>query len=197
MAKYISYILQFIDRTKFIASSLSAPVNDFSERIYKVKCKYGHGDKKCENCGITYKVSDCFLEYTSFKNDLIEGKCLCCNENYKQKFDEKVKQRFLNTYKFFNHDNNKFILLLQQGVYHYEYMYDWEKFKGNIIKDFYSHLNMEDITDADHAHAKRVCKESEIKKLGKYHDFYVPIVTLSTQDNTKLKLKSGFKKAIN
>ena len=68
-------------------------------------------DKKCENCRITYKVSDCFLEYTSFKNDLIEGKCLCCNKNYKQKSDEKLKQQFLNTYKFFNHDNNKFILL--------------------------------------------------------------------------------------
>ena len=26
-------------------------------------------------------------------------------------------------------------------------------------KDFYSHLNMEDITNADYAHAKRVLKE--------------------------------------
>ena len=34
------------------------------------------------------------------------------------------------------------------------------------IEDFYSHLNMEDITDADYAHAKRVCKDFEIKKLG-------------------------------
>ena len=31
-------------------------------------------------------------------------------------------------------------------------------------KDFYSHLNMEDITDADYMHAKRVCKDFEIKK---------------------------------
>ena len=42
MAKSIAYILQFIDRTKFMAISLSALVNDFSERIHKVKCKYGH-----------------------------------------------------------------------------------------------------------------------------------------------------------
>ena len=28
---------------------------------------------------------------------------------------------------------------------------------------FYSHLNMEDITDANYAHAKRVCKDFEIK----------------------------------
>ena len=31
-----------------------------------------------------------------------------------------------------------------------------------LKKDFYSHLNMEDITDADYAHAKRVRKDFEI-----------------------------------
>ena len=31
-------------------------------------------------------------------------------------------------------------------------------------EDFYSHLNPEDITDTDYTHAKRVCKDSEIKK---------------------------------
>ena len=72
-------------------------------------------------------------------------------------------QKF-NTYKFSNHDNNKFILLLQKDVYRYEYMDDWEKFNETSLpvkEDFYSHMNMdmEDITDADYAHAKRVCKE--------------------------------------
>ena len=28
---------------------------------------------------------------------------------------------------------------------------------------------MEDVTDADYAHAKRVCKDFEIKNLGEYH----------------------------
>ena len=32
---------------------------------------------------------------------------------------------------------------------------------------------MEDITDADYAHAKRVCKDFEINNLGEYHDLYV------------------------
>ena len=32
---------------------------------------------------------------------------------------------------------------------------------------------MEDITDADYAHAKRVCKNLEIKHLGEYRDLYV------------------------
>ena len=40
-------------------------------------------------------------------------------------------------------------------------------------EDLYSHLNVEDITDADYAHTKRVCKDFEIKKLGEYNDFYV------------------------
>ena len=53
-------------------------------------------------------------------------------------------------------------------------MDDWEKFnKIQLLEkeDFYSHLNMEDITDADDAHAKRVCKYFEMKNLRKYYDF--------------------------
>ena len=38
----ISYILQFIDNARFMANSLSNIVNNFSEGIYKIKCKYGH-----------------------------------------------------------------------------------------------------------------------------------------------------------
>ena len=32
---------------------------------------------------------------------------------------------------------------------------------------------MEDVTDVDYAHAKRVCKDFEIKYLGEYYDLYV------------------------
>ena len=84
------------------------------------------------------------------------------------KFDEKLKKRFFDTYKFCNHDNNKFILLLQKGIYPYEYMDDWEKSNETSLpekEDFYCHLNMKDITDVDSAHTKRVCKEFEIKKI--------------------------------
>ena len=66
--------------------------------------------------------------------------------------------------------------MLQKGVYPYEYMDDWEKFNETSLpekEDFYSHLNMEDITDADYAHAKRICKDFEIKNLGEYLDLYV------------------------
>ena len=40
-------------------------------------------------------------------------------------------------------------------------MDDWEKFNERSLpkkEDFYSLLNMEDVTDADYTHAKRVRK---------------------------------------
>ena len=67
-----------------MASSLSNLVNNPSEGIHRIKCKYGRGNKKCETCGIKCKDCSCFLKYTHFKDDLIEYKCLCCNKNYQQ-----------------------------------------------------------------------------------------------------------------
>ena len=63
-------------------------------------------------------------------------------------------------------------------------MDDWEKFNETSLRekeDFYSHLNMEDITDADYVHAKKVCKDFEIKNLGEY-DLYVQSDTLLLVD---------------
>ena len=46
--------------------------------------------------------------------------------------------------------------------------------------DFRIHLNIKDITDADHAQAKT--KDFEIKNLGKHHDLYVQSNTLLLAD---------------
>ena len=151
-----------------MASLLSNFVNNLSEGIHKIKCKYGNNYKKCKTFGIRYKHCNFFLENTNFKDDLLEYKCLCCNKNYQQNFDEKLKKLFFNTYKVFNHDNNKFISLLQKGLYPYEYIDDWKKFHEASLpekKDLQSHLNMEDITDVDYTHAKRVCLHARKKSL--------------------------------
>ena len=116
ITKNISYILQYIGSARFLASSLSNLVNKLSEGIDKIRRKFGHNEKKCGTCGINYKHCDCFLEYTNFKDDLIECKCLSCNNIFQGNFDEKLKEKLFNTYKFSNHDNNKFILLLAKGV---------------------------------------------------------------------------------
>ena len=57
---------------------------------------------------------------------------------------------------------------MQKGIYPYEYMDDWEKFNETSLpekQDFYSHLNMEDITDVDYLNTKKACKDFEIKNL--------------------------------
>ena len=103
------------------------------------------------------------------------------NKNCLHKFDEKLKERFFNTYWFSNHDNKKFILLLRKGVYPYEYIGDWEKFNETSLpekEDFYSHFNMEDITSEDYAHVKILKK----KIIGEYQDLYIQRDTLLLAD---------------
>ena len=67
-------------------------------------------------------------------------------------------------------------MLLRKGAYPYEYMDNWEKSNETSLpekKDFYRHLNMEDITHTNYTHAKRVCEDFKIKNLDEYHDLHV------------------------
>ena len=131
-----------------MATSLLNLVDKLTEGIHKIKCK---------DC-------DCFLAYESVKENLIKYKSLSCNKYYSNIIDEKLKISKLIS----NNDINIFILLLRKGVYLYEYMDEWEKFNETSLPEkekFCSNLNMEDITDADYMHAKRVCKDFEIKKI--------------------------------
>ena len=55
-------------------------------------------------------------------------------------------------------------------------MDSWEKFNETTLpskKDFYSNLNLEDISDEDYTHAQKVWDVFEIKNLGEYHGLYV------------------------
>ena len=85
-------------------------------------------------------------------------------------------EKFPNTHQLCNKDLNKFALLLRKGVYPYEYMDSWKRFKEESLPDkesFYSELNKEGITDEDYAHAQKVWDALNIKNLGEYHDLYV------------------------
>ena len=91
--------------------------------------------------------------------------------------DKKISQatlieKFSNTYWLCNKDLNKFALLLRKGVYPYEYMDSWKRFKEESLPDkesFYSELNNEHITDEDYEHAQKVWNTFNIKNLGEYH----------------------------
>ena len=52
----------------------------------------------------------------------------------------------------------------------------WVNFNETTLpekEEVYSNLNMEDITDADYMHVKRICKDFEIKNLDQYQDLYL------------------------
>ena len=64
-------------------------------------------------------------------------------------------------------------------------MDEWEKFDITTLckkEKFNSNLNIEDITDADYMHRRRVCKDFEIKNFGEYHDLYLKSDTLLVAD---------------
>ena len=152
-----------------MSSPLSNLVDNLSEGLHSDKCI------DCISC----------LDYMSVKDDQLIFRCFECKKNYKKDFNKELNKRFASIYEFCNKDINKFIMLLRKGVYPYEYIDSWERFDETSSPDketFYSSLNMEDITDVDYRHAKRVFKSLNNKNLGDYHDLYVQSDTLLLAD---------------
>ena len=163
--------------------------------------------KKIENKNIeiTYKIK--FIDSYRFMSmplsklidNLSEGilKCFNCKTYYEKDFNRELIKKFASTYEFCNKNLNKFILLLRKGVYHYEYMDNWERFHETSLpnkESFYSNLNIENIDDVDCRHGNNVFKRFKLKNLGEYHDLYVQSGTLLLADvfenfkNTCLKV---------
>ena len=148
-----------------MSSSLSNLAENLLEGLHSDKC--------------TYCIP--FLDYMTTKDEQVIFKCFECKKNYEKDFNKELIKRFANIYQFCNGDINKFVLLLRKGVYPYEYIDSWETFDEASLPDkeaFYSSLNMEDITNVNHRHAKRVFKSLNNKNLGDYHDLYVKSYTL-------------------
>ena len=165
----ISCKIKFIDSFRFMSTTLSKLVDNFSEVLYSDKC------------------TDCKLhfDYMSIKDNQLIFMCFGCKNNYEKKFNKELIKRFVNTYRFCNKDLNKFILLSRKGVYPNQYMDNWERFDDRLLPNkeaFYSNLNMEDITDTDYRHANKVFKKFKLKHLGEYHDLYVQSDTLLLAD---------------
>ena len=119
------------------------------------------------------------------KDEQLIFRCFKCKKNYEKDFSKELIQRFANTYEFCNGDLNRFILLLRKSVYPYEDIDSWERFNETSLPEkeaFYSSVNMEDITEVDHRHAKRVFKRLNNKTLGDCHDLYVQSDTLMLAD---------------
>ena len=165
----ITYKIKFIDSFRFMSSSLSKLFDNLSEGIH---------NNKCVDCKSN-------LDYIKTKNEKLILECYNCKQRYRKKFNKELIKRFASSYEFCNNDLNKFVLLLRKGVYPYEYADTWEKFSEISLpskKDFYSNLNMEDISNIDYRHANNEFKVFKLENLGSHHDLYVESDTLLLAD---------------
>ena len=69
----------------------------------------------------------------------------------------------------------KLDLMVRKGVYPYDYMDSFKKFKEQLPskEDFYSILNDKHISDEDYQHAQNVWNKFNLKNMGEYHDLYL------------------------
>ena len=71
--------------------------------------------------------------------------------------------------------------MLRKSVYPIECIDNWGKFHETTLsktEELYRNLNIEDITDVDFMHGKRVLKYFEITKFCEYHNLYLKSDTL-------------------
>ena len=79
----------------------------------------------------------------------------------------------------------KIDLVSRKGVYPYEFMDDFEKFKKQSLPkktSFFSRLTQKKVSDEDFEHAQRVWKEFELKNMGDFHDLYLKTDVLLLAD---------------
>lgn len=76
----------------------------------------------------------------------------------------------------FFQNEHQFCLLTRKGVYPYEYMDSFERYKERSLpskENFYSALNKEIISNEDYVYAQSIWSEFNIKNLGQYTDLYL------------------------
>ena len=134
-------------------------------------------------------------DYITFSVNVVVDRYMDKEGNEKDKL---IELRFIDSFKFmassldsltnnlvkggrklFSFDDcneSQYNLLIRKGIYPYEYMSSWDKFKESQlppVEAFYSNLNMSNISEDDYQHMQKVWKEFEIRNLGEYHDLYL------------------------
>ena len=83
------------------------------------------------------------------------------------------------------HREEELKLIKRKGVYPYDHMDSFQKFKETELptqEQFYNLLNDESISDEDYQHAQNVWKTFNMKSMGDYHDVYLKADVLLLAD---------------
>ena len=91
--KAIAYKIKFINSVRFMSSSLLSLVGNLAKGLHKGKRK---------NCKAD-------LEYMTVNGGALVFKCVNCKKNYDEEFDEHLRKRLENNYRFCDGDTKNFV----------------------------------------------------------------------------------------
>ena len=120
---------------------------------------------QCDKC-----KGDIDLVNISGKNIALLG-CKRCKAKKIKDLDERVLKKDLNHTSSYWGCDEKFCLMIQKGVYSYEYIDSWTKL--TLKNAFYNKLNMKGVRDNECEASQQVLNTMEKKTLGCYHDAYL------------------------
>jgi hypothetical protein len=153
-------------------------IKALNEKFKKIKCIPSSSEKF-----ITFSVNNLeFIDSMSFIQASLERLVDCLSQNK----IENINTKFNHFMKHFSEltDDQK-LLLTQKGVYPYDFMDCFDKFKTTsfpTIEQCYSKLNKEDLDPKDYERATTVWKEFSMKNMGEYHDLYLKTDVLLLAD---------------
>ena len=82
-------------------------------------------DKVCKTCTERKNIkSEC--EFIGLKNNRLNYRCKECSGTYNKSVNDLIK-KFPKMHNFCNSNLNKFVMLLRNTVYPYEYVDSWER----------------------------------------------------------------------
>ena len=167
MEKYMAFMLgnhlTFLDSFQFMSSSLEKLVENIT---------------KCGECK-TCKPDSCIKQTINNEGDVMQhktshpcGECENCENRDKSCINPNYAGLNYTSEVF---QENELSLMAQKGVYSYDFMDSFKKFKQQLPRkeDFYSILNDKHISDEDYKHAQDVWNAFSLKNMGEYHDLYL------------------------
>ena len=111
---------------------------------------------------VEIKTVNTECEFKRVKSNKITFNCKKCKKE-QLKPRNRLIIKFSNTYEFCSGEVNKFILLLRKGVYPFENIDRRGRLNGVSMPEkeaFFSELNLKDISDKGHMHAKKYLKKN-------------------------------------